>query len=681
MSSSAHVYRVHPAIGVTRVGNSEEYYLAPETMAGFPQEGSNTTGGLPIRAGTESESITSCDLRDRAGALKRQAARFRIFQYPNKLYETYPTGEGTEITVGSVVDGKKVTDIIWTVHLANKKANAYVLNDDLGMQIYDPAHTADLLIRNSAQGPDLDNAARLRRLVIDPGPRAIRATDNTAVRFDKPTLASFWDSGDQIKELALYPKSFPDDNFTPLYTPVGKIETLGELRTDDQGRLVVLSGYGKACGWCHPDGTPYTLSGDQIVPGVYGDVNGDGWFDDTSDGPVEATLVFEDGSVQEAHGAWVISAAPGYAPQILNVVSMWDDIYNSWVRKLNLVPRLFKNRFQDSYQPSFEDHLNPIFLAVALQRWTTNLPDRAITSHDAVGQIKATDDPGETILTGLAYIRDPNRQEQFGVGAPFMPLSMGDASKAFLTVSLTQYFFLSQWNKGLFHRGGGRQLGPGESLDKASLVNCLGGRLDPGIEMSFIMRDPEIYIDDWETSGGGPFRLRKRPLDYNRAQYSHPFLTVGYIPMHPGPDGVRPAPMEPGDVTKFMAIPWHSDYSACATHNQAPNPTNSSTLYWSWPAQRPVQIHAAKDVCDGELGPLLYSVRGAGTYSDDPGLSGRYQDLINMVLNWYKIGVVIQGSAIEGDVAYSPEQYLEVESQLDEPEITPWPMNSIAIGT
>ncbi len=318
---------------------------------------------------------------------------------------------------------------------------------------------------------------------------------------------------------------------------------------------------------------------------------------------------------------------------------------------------------------------------MALQRWTTNLPDRAITSHDVVGQIKATDDPGDTILTGLAYIRDPNNAQQFNIGAPFMPLSMGDASKAFLTVSLTQYFFLTQWNKGYFHQGAGPKLGPGEFLDKATLVNCLGGRLDPGIEMSFIMRDPEIYIDDWERSGGGPFRLRKRTLDYNRAQYSHPFLTVGYIPMHPGPDGVRPAPMEPGDVTKFMAIPWHSDYSACATHNQAPNPTNSSTLYWSWPAQRPIQIHAAKDVHDGKLGPLLYSIRGAGTYSDDPGLSGRYQDLIDMVLNWYKIGIVIQGSAIAGDVAYSPEQYLEVESQLDEPEITPWPMNSIALGT
>ena len=53
-----HVFRIHPAIGIARVGNSEEYYLGPETMAGIPlKEGDPATGGLvagadPRRAGT-----------------------------------------------------------------------------------------------------------------------------------------------------------------------------------------------------------------------------------------------------------------------------------------------------------------------------------------------------------------------------------------------------------------------------------------------------------------------------------------------------------------------------------------------------------------------------------------------------------------------------------------------------
>jgi hypothetical protein len=222
-------------------------------------------------------------------------------------------------------------------------------------------------------------------------------------------------------------------------------------------------------------------------------------------------------------------------------------------------------------------------------------------------------------------------------------------------------------------------------LDKTSLVNCMGGGFGPGIELTFIVRDPGLYQSDWRETGAGPFRIRARHLDYNAAQPGQPFLTVGYVPFHPGPDGVVPAPLEPGDAGKFMSLPWHTDFNACATHNTDPNPRNSTTLYWAWPAQRPMQIHCAEDVRDGQLGPLRYSVRGKGTHSDDLGTAGRYpyEHAIEFILNWPRVGTVIQGSAIAGSTAYSPEQYLEVESQLDgidEPEIKPWPMNSNTTG-
>jgi hypothetical protein len=149
------VFRVHPAIGIARVGNSDEYYLAPETIAGIPTDGpGSVTGGLPIRAGTEDETVTAADLRDRQGRLKRQAARFRVFQYPAQPDEVYPNGIGTEVQIGTVIGERTVVDLIWTVHLANKKANSYVLNDDLGIHVYEPAHAAQLGLRNRAEGPD-----------------------------------------------------------------------------------------------------------------------------------------------------------------------------------------------------------------------------------------------------------------------------------------------------------------------------------------------------------------------------------------------------------------------------------------------------------------------------------------------------------------------------------------------
>ena len=62
---------------------------------------------------------------------------------------------------------------------------------------------------------------------------------------------------------------------------------------------------------------------------------------------------------------------PAYAPQILNVVSLWDEIYNTWVRELNLCPDIFdKDKgYNYDYNPFFDRDLAPIFQATGLQRW------------------------------------------------------------------------------------------------------------------------------------------------------------------------------------------------------------------------------------------------------------------------------------------------------------------------
>jgi hypothetical protein len=172
-----YLYRIHPAIGIARVGNSEEYYIGPETAAGLPLPGqpdNPARGGLPINPDTNA-TITSKDLRDANGAFKRQAARFRIFQYRNENLSSYPSGHGTEIQIGSTVNGKKVIDIIWTVHVANKKANTYVLVETppkAGIVSYENGGLPP--IRNaSVEKGDPNNPRRVTMLTIDPGPRTI----------------------------------------------------------------------------------------------------------------------------------------------------------------------------------------------------------------------------------------------------------------------------------------------------------------------------------------------------------------------------------------------------------------------------------------------------------------------------------------------------------------------------
>ena len=674
------ILRVHPAIGFARVGNSDAYYLAPETPAAYPTENSATTGGLPIQAGTESETITDKDIRDADGAFKKQTARFRIFQYPNDFtLERYPTGMGEEVTLGSTVgfsEQKTVKGIIWTVHLANKKANCYVLPepDTKGDQIIDRYKDCKHpKLRNPSFGTDLNAADRRTKLQIDPGPRAIVVAPGTPtlgpVRFDADTVASYWESGTTISTNPNYPTSFPSMHFPDLYCPEEGIPSLGAIEAEPNGRLLVTPANGTACG--------FTKQAE-----LNDDVNNDNWFDDVADGPVWATVFFDDGSTQVVQGGWVITTDPGYAPQTLNVVSLWDDIYNTFVEKLALNPDLFSNgQYNKKYVVSFMDAIFPIFRAAWMQQWNTNLPEAAKAGHQSLNTYTelvlggdAPPDPKEW-LNVPSIIRDPNTWEtQSEIGSPRMPLSLGDSGMSFLMVTTTQYFQLMQWFNGTFSMEGEAPvgLGSGEYLDWVSLINCLGGRYSPGIDMTFIVRQPGLWKPNWKADG--PFRINAQMLDYSKATKDTPFLTAGWFPLRG--EGCPPFSqgVEPGDTSKFMALPWHTDYNSCATHTPAPNPAQNLTLYWSWPAQRPVAVYVASDVKDGKLGKQRFSVRGEGTATKAAAEVGRYQDRINIVKNWHKIGVVIQATAVEGE-KLPDDFYLEVQSQLDDSgnAVLPWP--------
>ena len=85
----ATVYKIHPAIGIARVGNSpDEFLIGPERVGEEPNPG----GGF----------------KDPQCRVKRQAARFRIFAH-------HDDGTHAEITSAEA-------DITWNVHLVNTKA-------------------------------------------------------------------------------------------------------------------------------------------------------------------------------------------------------------------------------------------------------------------------------------------------------------------------------------------------------------------------------------------------------------------------------------------------------------------------------------------------------------------------------------------------------------------------------
>ena len=691
------IFRIHPAINIARIGSSHEVYIAPETAAGEVVAANGLMGGLPTRLGTESEFITEADFRDAGGEVKRQAARFRIFAYPERRDAAYPSGDGTEIALGSTVDGKTVTDILWTVHVANKKLNNYAIGNE-GLDGYKNLATVQLRNGNYPQVPPqpvtpgspdsqkiLNQTNRLQQLVIDPGPRAIQASQGASkvVAFDIATPASYFDGRSTTPTvIPNYPKSFPATWHKERVEPHGPIDSLGDIRVEGRTcRLIVAGGFGHTVGI--KSGVP------PVAPPLTDPTENGLWFDDASCGPVNATLVFSDGSTQPVHGGWVVTGDPGYAPQTRNVISAWDDIYDLWVRQLGLCPDLFKGgTFNSRYAVSFAADVQPIFHAAMLQRWNTNLPKAGIAGHAMIGAIKPTDDPKLKIPDITKLIRNPNgSSEEIQTGLPLMPLSLGDIGKSFLTVTPTQYFFLTQWHAGT-SADTRPKLGPGEQLDYAALANCLGGRYSPGIEVSFPVRDIHLYrYKDYAECG--PFRINAATLDYSRVSASQPFLTAGYTPM-------QNAPVEPGDVSKFMSVPWHTDYNSCAVHLPSPNPQlkdgagtlyPNNTLFWSWPAERPVHVFP-KSLCvydpgskTWNLGGQVFAIRGTGTETGFPADAGRYQSYMDFVINWRKVGFLIQGTQVDsgGKRGYGPSVFLEVSSKFDQdgPLVQPWPTANI----
>ena len=232
--------------------------------------------------------------------LKRQAARFRVYGY-NVAGEVV-----AELTSGTA-------DIEWTVHVANKKAAWYQFQIALDIpeaNLTAPA-VAPSLRRNAAVlGTDR------QKLVIDPGPRTIRGPSEQGREYR-------FDSGEFF----------------------GKKVYLGELRTDDAGRLIFLGGHGVSASY--DDKPAVTFA------------NNDGWHDDVSDGPVTATVQVNGTSVP-CDPAWVVVGPPSYAPDFKSVRTMNDLLRSLFVET---------GHFPEPTTASFRNDILPILTRMTRLQW------------------------------------------------------------------------------------------------------------------------------------------------------------------------------------------------------------------------------------------------------------------------------------------------------------------------
>jgi hypothetical protein len=590
-------YRIHPAIGVARVGNADpdDFFVGPE------RPGQAVVGASGV--GTAAPPFKS------GGKVKRQAARFRVWEYVDKGGVWTPSREVN-------LDDKDVVDLTWTVHVANKKASFFTFNGLAGSPLL-PKQPGR--VRRNAGVPDR------RTLEIDPLPRVIAGRSAKPVGLDKGG------SGNPKKE------SWPSPQPTPAIT------SLGQLRTDAKGRLVFVPGPA-VCGV--RGGAPITTY-----------ANNDGWFDDVCDGQVSARLRLKvDGKTVTVpvEAAWVLVGPPDFAPDLPQQVSLYDALLDVAVRN-GLVPKdeaLYRTGALDhvaglardlggggttlsSYKVRFDEDVAPILRATLASMWVFGPAQSAHGS--AGGPVPAAamwgylSDPAQSDVLRKALfgrLRKPGTRGATPVDD--MPRLLGDdpydkfkTGLIGLSLTVTQYAVMDRWAAGAFLASA---LGPASltmppvaaaitpgGLDRAALEFASGGAFYPGIECGWAIREPGVFAAPFRIKGGAGSRY------------------VG---------DAKGSVVGPGYFSRQMALPWLADFLQCKTETQK---LAVPKVPWGWwPSQRPDNVYVS--TADAAARAAMQEwVRPSAAWPPDPGLPGgrpTRPSYLQMVANWWKFGVV-----------------------------------------
>lgn len=126
---------------------------------------------------------------------------------------------------------------------------------------------------------------------------------------------------------------------------MGKEVYLGEVRTDDAGRMLFLGGRGVSAS---ADGSPLVTFANNPM-----------WHDDVSDGPVDAIVEYQ-GRPYEATGAWVLVGPPDYAPGVQGIVTGYDLLFEVATQlDASLLPR----------RPTFSQNIYPLLRRFSQHQW------------------------------------------------------------------------------------------------------------------------------------------------------------------------------------------------------------------------------------------------------------------------------------------------------------------------
>ncbi|KAG8741248.1 hypothetical protein FRC10_003128 [Ceratobasidium sp. 414] len=475
---------IFPPINVARVGDSNEYFLGPEIPGVEP----TPTGGF----------------KDSEHKIKKQVARFRVYAY-DKSSKPKLLGE---------INDKDYT-LTWTVHVANKKASWVIFRGKFRKETW---QLRNKTVQGWPEGkpPNYEYTDTRTKLIIDSGEQEIEGASAQA----KALRGQFWGSRDAA-------------------TPV----QLGEIRTDEHGRLLVFASDGHSFSVRPPP--------DQDLHSGF---DNDDWVDSMCDGSVRVTAKSKSSpnlTFQCKNKSTIITAPPRFASGTHCQTTLEELVEEVYERQRRAKPNY------DVGDVEYYRHIYPIFKRIYLMAWTNKQaqrghgprkadyfddPDFADPNADGTERRKVFNKIRVPVKEGDPE-NDRIRDQQ--ATAAFMPRIAGDdgdpqdgARNRWASLTELQYDRFKKWSEGKFTTG--QREVPYESFDKIPLEKqpealtrsglewSIGAPLYPGIETYWVAELSTSYNPD---------------AKYRMA------------------DSVKP-----GHLGRGLSLPWQSDFNMCNTH-------------------------------------------------------------------------------------------------------------------
>lgn len=673
-------FRIYPSIGIARLGNGKskkkDVVFSPE---------------IPW----ENLFDTDLEFLNEDGALKKQAQRFYIYRCDED---------------GNPVEQIKPEDyeIEWRVEVANKKPFWYDFNNSLDLSVQTENQNLSPNFFYDRIAPGISASLRNPN-VLDEGLRKEGAPNYRKELVNSPGAVSVREDRPKRKIRGMFPyplKKGLKSHIAALMDTSSKRVDLGKIEYDKKDGTMIFYGADGTSASLNPSdlNTDFADNSNWYDDICDGRVTAHVKHKETGE-------EFELNDAQSA--AWIATAPPDYAPQIQPISTMYDLVCgtanDTYIPELSLVFPMFFRLYRmqwvnlgDFLSPSFKETIDKLtdegkFKYIYSKGSNAKEHEEAKAIRERIFELFRNPEynyNNEPIIPSKDKTDLVNRGS--GTEKLKLPYYPGDginypgSPAQWFAIPPMIYEQLKRWRDGDFETPSGfdfkniNEMGAFYReqfieaakddrkrpllMTRAVLETLYGGGFHPGVELTWPLRHSQMYAENSKTfdfvneHNGyeyGFYGLREvRVNAATQAEQDEIFYNDFGLLMTP--EDVRESmsadhekhwlwKITPGDLTKWMGIPWQSDAGSCQavfTDSQYPVPA------W-WAANLPVDVLTEESfakIKDEKILPdtriNIYANRLPWLQTTDTGFVGYHAEggymngLISMVYQWKDIGMV-----------------------------------------